>query len=47
VALTAHNAREVTTMREAGADLVLAPFTDAATQAADMLLGADDGIERS
>ena len=40
VALTAHRARDVSILKDAGADLVLAPFTDAATQAADLLFGA-------
>lgn len=45
VALTAHDTRQVETLRDAGADLVLAPFKDAAKQAAARLLGADAGGE--
>ncbi len=41
VALTAHNVREVAIMKDAGADLVLAPFADAATEAANLLPGTD------
>jgi hypothetical protein len=46
VALTAHRAREISVLKDAGANLVLAPFTDAATRAADLLLDPDPDEER-
>ncbi|MEO0948183.1 MAG: cation:proton antiporter, partial [Cyanobacteria bacterium J06641_5] len=42
VALTSHNPRDEAVLREAGADLVLMPFRDAAIEAA-RLLGAEQG----
>lgn len=42
VALTSHNPRDAAVLRDAGADLVLLPFRDAAIEAA-RLLGADRG----
>lgn len=39
IALTAHHARDDSSLREAGADEVLMPFADAATEAVDRLTG--------
>ena len=42
VALTAHHVRDAETLRNEGADLVLMPFVDAAKEAADSLVAADE-----
>lgn len=39
IAVTAHSPAEVVTLEQAGADLVLVPFVDAAREAADRLMG--------
>ena len=39
IAVTAHGTREVAQLQQAGADLVLMPYADAAHQAAERLLG--------
>lgn len=39
IALTAHKSEDSARLREAGADLILLPFQDAADQAADLLIG--------
>jgi Kef-type K+ transport system membrane component KefB len=43
VAVTAHNSRDAEHFKEAGADRVLIPYADAATEAVDSLLGMSDG----
>jgi len=44
VAVTAHNAHEAVCLEQAGADLVMVPFEDAACEAADRLLGAHSPV---
>ena len=41
IALTAHHAHEVSLLEQAGADLVLMPFADAADRAAERLMGCE------
>jgi len=44
VAVTAHNHHDAELLRQAGADLVLLPFADAAEQAVERLLGLDRSL---
>jgi Kef-type K+ transport system membrane component KefB len=41
-ALTAHTSRDAEILKESGADLILVPFADAAKEAAEMLVGANE-----
>lgn len=41
IAVTAHGPRDAADFREAGADIVFMPFTDAASQAVDLIVEAD------
>ncbi len=44
VAVTAHNHHDAELLRQAGADLVLLPFADAADQAVERMLGMDESL---
>ena len=41
IAVTAHDRAEVAAFKQAGADLVLVPFSDAAVEAAELIIGRD------
>ena len=41
IAVTAHDRAEVAAFKQAGADLVLVPFSDAALEAAELIIGQD------
>jgi Kef-type K+ transport system membrane component KefB len=47
IAVTAHDRAEVAAFKQAGADLVLVPFSDAAVEAAELIIGRDSEVKLS
>lgn len=45
IAVTAHDRADVAAFKQAGADLVLVPFSDAALEAAELIIGQDSQVK--